>query len=798
MAKQSKRRRHRAKNSSERHRSAELTSPAFEGMDPALLAAYADYAVGDPRFKIAYLIPHRPQDLNEASLFGWYTPGLIEAAGPLRLASVLPADIREPFTSEAIVLLNRQVRRIWPIITPIQLDAVAEAFNLLQTPFQVYISNDEHVAKELDVTLANANFPVLHFSTVPGGNRLPFAAANVARVCVYVRSVLEYLATKPSWQKFVREARDAITKTRMRRPMKHYLPQGFHNVVAPNELALMAFGRKLFVSKRISQPGFRPPVDPEVYVARICQSADAVTEERKRLLAQAPIRPIDHRLILATASAYWGIFKRWRTMVRDAEPGLKKGLEHALSAVVQGKSYFDTIDISEQGKPIVEPAYAYLAEARAMDLSAFTSALSLLSTKSLVPVLRLEPRLNEARGQIKQIAHCVRSEAQHHYSWKTSRLVRKLGRHMRGLINSSFLQRIDAPELNGRIEGMKLVSDLPIELLPSGGMPLGLRFDVSRLSPIPGNQLIQQCASLPIRLPLSAFEEILVIRSFKPADPLKKVFQTAVDHVLTSDPRKQLKIKYRFVDVQSTDEFVTAINAYDGAALIFDGHGKYDPESGIGSLVLGDEVLDAWSLSRKCTVPPIVMFSACDTHPIDGSHGSVAMAAFNLGARAVLGTMLPIGGVEAAVFNARLALRIEEFMPIALKAAHPSPLTWRAVVSGMIRMSHTQEILRRLMAPGLMGINQRQASQVQLAANTAINFQRSDWYAAFEEELAKCVDRSIESVRDVISKHIGLTDAMKYVHLGNPEDIVIVEETAYHVFERFGLVGDARPTQLDS
>jgi hypothetical protein len=185
------------------------------------------------------------------------------------------------------------------------------------------------------------------------------------------------------------------------------------------------------------------------------------------------------------------------------------------------------------------------------------------------------------------------------------------------------------------------------------------------------------------------------------------------------------------------------------------------------------------------------MFSACDTYPIDGSHGSVAMAAFNLGARAVLGTMFPIGGVEAAVFQARLALRIEQFMPIALKAMHPSPLTWRSVVSGMLRMSHTQEILRRLMTPTLMGLSLEDVTQIQLAANTAINVQRPDWYAVFEGAVARCVGRSIENIRAVISQHVGLTDAMKYVQLGSPEDVVIVQETPHQVFQRFGLLEDA-------
>lgn len=53
---------------------------------------------------------------------------------------------------------------------------------------------------------------------------------------------------------------------------------------------------------------------------------------------------------------------------------------------------------------------------------------------------------------------------------------------MKSLVHPEFLQRIDAKEI-GRIEGLKLITDLPLELLPSNGIPLALRFDTSRISP---------------------------------------------------------------------------------------------------------------------------------------------------------------------------------------------------------------------------------------------------------------------------------------------------------------------------
>jgi hypothetical protein len=779
-----KKRRGRSDRTMVRSKTSNTNSTPF-GLGPELAEAYAEVITSDSRYKIAYLIPHEAQDLSLASPFGWYTPGIHEAAGPLRLASVLPADIREPYTSAELVLISRLTRRIWPIVAPIELNSIVECAGALETPFQIFFTNDSNVANLLDPLLETLPFPTLHFSTSQGKNRLPYRDATATRICTHVKSVMSVLNLEPNWKEFVEQARGAIAGA-VRKFTMHPLPMGFHNVVAPNELALIAFGRKLTSAKRISQPGIRRSLaDPAAYVSRICRSVDAVSAERSRLLRTSTIPP-ENRLVLAVASSYWGIFKRWRAMVREADPSARKGMQQALATVVQAKTYFDRIPLSEDGKPDIDGVYAGITRMRALDLSAFTSALTLLSTKSLVPVIRLEPKLSEVRGPLKQLASCIRTEGKHHHWWKVSRQARAIGSQMRQLVDRKFLDRIDAVEASGRIEGIKLVSDLPLELLPTRGVPLGLRFDTSRLSSVPGNQLIQNCISAPIRLPLSAFREILVIRSFKLSDSLREIFKTAVESVCNSESHEPLRIKYRFVDIESSDEFVDALNHYNGAILVFDGHGRFNTETGVGSLVVGDEVLDAWSLSRRCVMPPIVMFSACDTHPIDGSHGSVAMAAFNLGARAVLGTLLPINGISAGVFNARLALRIEQFVPLALRAVRPGPLTWRAVVSGMLRMSHTVEVLRQLANQGVLKLSADEIARVQLAANLAINQLQADWYSVFESELAACVNETVEHVRELISKHAGLTDAMKYVHLGNPENIVIVEEAPYEIFERLG------------
>lgn len=743
----------------------------------AIGRALAEVSVADPLMKIGYLVPHPVQDLTEASPIGWYTPGLHTAAEALRLASVLPADIREPFTDPGLILILRQQGLISPMVTPISIDALADGMGFLPMPFRVIFTVDEKVAYAVDSIRSALPLPVLHFSKFPLTGRRRFDQANVPVVCQYVREVITKMAKHPEWAEAAKAASEAISSPL--RPMRdHPLPIGDHNVVSPNESALVAFGRRLHRSKRISIPMMQN-TDRQVYIDAICESVDAVTKERDRLLAERSRTATPIRLMLAVNSAHWSIHSDWKAMVQSSPRSARKGVRNALSTITRGESYFDRILIGSPAEN--EPAYkAYFAFAkmRSLDAASFTAGLGLLSTRALTPVVRLEPRLNAVRGHLKFLANCSRHNdcSPRRQSWKLGRLARNVGSTLRSSVDKAFLDRIDALVESKRIEGVKLVTDLPLELLPVRGLPLGLRFDVSRLSPIPGNLFLQQCTVSTIELTPADFNEVLVVRSFKASDSLRLMMERGID-IIQARQTDTASVTYRFVDVQTEEEFVEALSGFRGAMMIFDGHGTYEAEHGVGTLVIGDLHLDAWSLRKRCTVPPIVMFSACDTHPMDGSHSSVAMAALSLGAVAVLGTSLPIQGDEAAVFNARMALRIHQFIPAMLSVRGELPLTWRTVVSGLLRMSHTVEILRILARPDVLGITYDVHEKAQLAANMAINSQRGDWYEVFEAALSAASGVSAEGLRAIIDAHASLTDAMKYVHLGNPENILIVTES---------------------
>ena len=765
------------------------TAAAREGkrklasLDVDVQKAYAAVNAMEAAFKVFYILPHEEQDLKLASPLGWYTPGIHEAIRPLRIVCRLPADVRELFTSLDQVLMYRLLGLIHPMLIPSQLDAMAQALPFIPTSFRVFLTTNSTVADATDRILEGSEIPALHVSSVPGPGRTPFENLSLDTLSAYFLRVLEAMARSPEHSEQALHIRRSIAGSKRRKLRKHPLPHGEHNVTAPNEIALNAFGWKFARRDAILPTGTGAIGEREQrYVDRICAAADAVFAARKDLTSNLRDGLIDSRYIIAVASMYWGHFEKWRDYPKGAdEQEHRVQLKQALSDFVRAKTYFGNIKVEAGGEqPFMGKLYRALAGSHAADMGAFTSGLAVLASATLLPVLRLEPRLNEVRGELKILAHCVRAEAKRNHDWKASRLTAALGAKMRGLINPEFLKRIDASESAGLIEGMKLVSDLPLELLPTGGVPLTLRYDTSRLPPVPGNLFWQECMLPPRLLPLSAFDEILVVRSFQPNDRLRTMFEGAV--AAAAKPGHIGRVRYRFVDVQSEAEFVDAMKSYSGAVFVFDGHGTYDAELGMGSMVVGGKALNVWDLKRDLTLPPIVMFSACDTQPIDGSHSSVATAAFSLGAHAVLGTLFPIDGRSAASFNARLLLRLDQFLPVALKIR--PQVTWREVVSGMLRMAHASEAARRLNRATRMGLSEDELGRVQVAANAAINAREADWHRTFVAALATESGRDIREIEHGLQRYCGLTDALKYVQLGNPERLILVKEHPAQTFSR--------------
>jgi len=721
-------------------------------------------------FKIIYLVPHSPQSLEDSSAFGWYTSGILRAAWALARAASLPADVREAFASPQSQLLFRLNRSIWPTVTLIQTSAL-EIIPNFNTPFIVFLSAEAEAANTADQFRATLSLPTLHASMVAGPNRIGLAALTFDEVCRYVRVVVDALAGVPESASLAKAIRRVMCEAPQRKARKHPLREGHHNVTDPNEIALQAFGWKLTPS----QPLFRdfPKFNsPQLYINRIIQSADAVSAFREELLTDAHPAIRDNRYILAVTAVYWGQYQNISERVARLTEKHRHTAKRTLRQIVYPTTYYDQV---LNGEIEIEATKMYLAlqAERAGDLKAFTASLSCMAAASLTPVLRLEPKVAHVRKEVNLLCHSVRASSGPHHKWKASRLGRALGEKMRSLIAPEFLERIDAPEIDNHVEGMKLVCDAPLELLHTGGIALSLRFDTSRISPLPGNLSHAICSMPPIFLPLSSFSEVLVIRSFATTDPVRPTFQKAVDVVSKDMPDSQLS--YRFVDVSVDEDIVAALSSFNGAIVVFDCHGTIDRQTGGGTLLIGGRAIDIWSLREKISrLPPIVMFSACDTQPLDGSHSSVATAAFSLGARAVLATFLPIDARNAAVFNARMLIRLAAYLPIAARTR--PVMTWREVTSGLLRMTYVIEAMQELRRFAGYELPLKTRTKIQFITTDAISNRYAGWYRVFVESLANELKISPEAIRNDLTRWCSFMDVHKYIQLGNPENVIITSQ----------------------
>jgi hypothetical protein len=405
-----------------------------------------------------------------------------------------------------------------------------------------------------------------------------------------------------------------------------------------------------------------------------------------------------------------------------------------------------------------------LIASRVSELDTFTLGVGLRAAQTTSAVIRLSPGVNHVFPALSAYARNVRSPKLA-ARLKTRRLFDSIQDALRQAVGENriaFIQERGGP--------IKIVADAPIELLPIGNLPLGLRYDCSRINATPGNLLMGLLLERrPGAVAPEDLQKILVVSAFNPDDALKDVLTSALE--ATRDGwEKRANITFR--TAQTKQEFIDALNSFDGAIVIFDGHGAGNADEPVGKLMIGKEAVDVWELRGKVNMPPIVLLSACDTQGIDAlSHATVGNGFLALGAQTVLATLLPVGGFASASFIARLVYRIADFIPAALKARRRS-LNWTEVVSGMLRMLLASEVLDALI--GTPADEDAPRWKLQVETNTDINSNQDDhWFDNLLAKIAEHRKQDLAVVEAKVQAIIARAEATRYVQLGNPELLMI-------------------------
>ncbi|MFG1379346.1 hypothetical protein [Xanthobacter autotrophicus] len=704
--------------------------------------------------EIFYILAIPSWEPTKVSPFQGFAPGLFHVAPYLVGVPAFPSDISELAMDPADRLARRRAGQGAWHWSPMTIE------NLLDhgrptpdRPFMVVITGEPEIARRVATWRRGLRVRPLHLSGHKIGGAIRPHQLTVERLQQHCRTALRQ-AKEANRRLDIAERLSIIDAWRPWEMKPSGLHHHSHNVTLPNEMVLRSVG--LITEREDGKLEVSPEQD---YVDGITESASAVFS----LHQQANDRPVyllnppRPDLILLAPSMHVEVGE----LIGRAK--LPKLSMRAFRALERQRGY--TIQFPLQDKQSINeigPIFGL----RGGELRITTYAVGVRAASTAAATVRLPGRINRSAGVIGQLARFLR----HHENpppIKASRVFRAV---QNALAETFPREHMDL--LRQSNSGIKIIGEAPLEWLPLDDLPLGIARDVSRIGTTPGNLLIEQLRHVPpIYIPADDFKKYLVVSMFEDGDGIAHHVRRALEVLPDAAEAKLTGIS---AAPKSTDEFVAVVNAYSGPILIVDSHGTHTDNPDVGGLNIGGKVVDVWGLAGKMRPPPIVILSACDTHPFDRSHATVANGFLRCGATAVLGTVLPIRSRDAAIFLVRLMLRAISFGN-AMNANGRSA-AWTNIVGGALRMQLASDIVRSLGAQGL--IPEDRVAEIHLEANHDINppNERTDWLPRLKE---RCIEAGGLNQDQWTTAYTGIlagSDVIRYVNIGNPEAILISDE----------------------
>jgi hypothetical protein len=642
---------------------------------------------------------------------------------------------------------------------PINLDAFPVLLGWLRAALVVVLSCTDAIEAAVDEVLVRHEWPVFHVHLRGGAKSVQQLSRE--SLIGYCAELAEVLMAHPGHELAGRLLSEGLEDWEERLvPQDVPFHRSSHNLSAPNQAALEAFDSCYLAG----------PVRPEVYTengpywALQLERVEAVESLRAAAVeANAALSHISACDLILTAA---GMLREWRSL-RDkfeAAPGDSQRILKSVVSQLVARPKF-SLDVRGEDVPNVMGDEVMSAiHLYNRDLAAYTNALSIRTSGALAPTIRVPNDVNRVRQDFANLGRSLLGRRATPY--KLSRIARRASERLTTGLPNWVRERLTTSER------IKLVSDAPLEWMEVDGFPLMLRRDVSRLPVTPGNLFFGECVQpAPVVLPASRFDEVLVVRSFAPDDPLAGWVEAGIRQVLPSrlDERPRVSI----VDVENEEQFVRAVSAFDGAVMVYDGHAAHRPGDLVGRLQLAGEELDVWSLRGRVRLPPICVLSACDTHPIDGSHATIASGILACGARTVWATGVPVRAREAGVLIARLILRMSHFIPFLLGRPFRS-FRWSELIPGLQRRQFVTESLRTLRCDSRFSLSDDQIRDIMLEVGYLIDRGPPDdeWLARLIELVAEHSEQEPALSRDVLRRTAYYTDALAYTMYGNPEHVI--------------------------
>lgn len=538
-----------------------------------------------------------------------------------------------------------------------------------------------------------------------------------------------------------------------------------HSCTTPSAKALISCGYEIDEVEEV-----KPSADIDQHskgIIKVTSLIDGIRAE-----CDFPVSAIKNDGIVFCASMYSHLYKPKSKMWNDLYRTLPKAKrDFVKNALVRNKGFSNFVLQMDDGdgfNPYEDEVVGSLLSDRQIELSLFKEIVSVLSSNQFCPAIRLPNGVMLHHDRLKNIASLIESP-----SLSKEKNVRNLNKKLKSYgeaVRKDIGEELFKAAFENRTKILS-ICDFPIEWISINGFPLMFTHEISRIFPTPGNMLGPAALrSQRIIIPYSAFTEILVIRSFDPKDPIKDHLSKAISIFKGSGSYENINVK--IVDVSNEQELISTLNKYRGIITIFDCHGGHGGEEGYAWLHIGGEKLDVWSLANKCRIPPVVVLSACSTHPVDGSHASVANGLFRCGTVSVLGTYAPVNAIHSGQFVSRLLYRISKFLPMLIEHG---VVSWREVITGMLRMSYVTDVLMS-MRDMLKLIDGDQYSEIHVKANYLINSSTENWQDKFISLIAELSELDEEKIRSVICENFQFVETMLYSQLGRPENIFISKD----------------------
>jgi hypothetical protein len=714
---------------------------------------------------ILYLVPHYDQDLDEASPLQRFTPDVIAAAPAYTQIATMPKHIFEFFGGNNH--LTQRTAGTPYFLTPIEVGRLQELFDAYEPFYCCIWSISEEIAVEVETFIGKQSRPIFHASPSKIGNSERQVDVSRESIRNYVLQVFENQETVEGKNELIAELREVILKSSESEPTLLDLPNYYHLMFYPNQIALQSAG--FTFENSLQLPNFDglenlPYFDAQrALVQRISDARRSVFKEKPEA---ENIAPCD--LILTAPS----VVKQWRklqSLWEDLPKEERRQVQFYIKQIVGRKTFKIVGDSRDAVGAVTNPRVMALNHLHVNDLEAYTAALCVRASASFAPVVRLPTSVNNVHGELIQLEKtAAANNPSAKQAFKLSKLAKQVSLKLTEDLPEWVIDRIRESKK------IKLIADAPLEWISVDGVPLTLQANVSRIPTTPGNLFFHKTVVSPV-MPFrkSQLDEILVLRAFRKDDRIRNHLTVALEHYRKVFVEGKPVIKY--VDVETKDDLVAALNSYSGAVAVFDGHGKHDSADDIGSLQLPNEFVSPWELHNEIhRMPPIIILSACDTHPFTASHATTASGFLSAGAVAVVGTSLPVDAKSSAEYVARLIFRMSRFIPIALKQ-NKIPLRWSGLVAGLQRRQYMTEVLSIIEQPAQINRTDKFMFNLGAEIGTLIDQEDKNWLNALFYFFAKFSSKTETEIKELVNARAYLTDALLHMQFGNPEHIHIID-----------------------